>query len=176
MRSEFKRQLKIQMHAREISSFDRSRYLKFVTAVQRAVHSDGNSSSDGAIKYGKKKIRPLKNIPVGERKTPEDLFPNSFLAKDSEWPEDKGDCAFDLDNVQCPYGGKCFRNHAKNPKSPPSSAATDGSNSPKMRATGSQMRKLSAQKERLQLEEEEFGIFSSSSEDDELDGAPPLRP
>ena len=132
MSSEFKQQLKIQMHAREVSSFDSwSRYLKFVTAVQRAVHSESDSSLDDAIKDGKKKIRSLKNIPVGERKTPKDLFPNSLLTKDSEWPEDKGDCVFDFNNVQCPYGDKCFRNHAKNPKSSPSSAATNGSISPK---------------------------------------------
>jgi len=177
MSSEFKQQLKIQMHAREVSSFDSwSRYLKFVTAVQRAVHSESDSSLDGAIKDGKKKIRSLKNIPVGERKTPKDLFPNSLLTKDSEWPEDKGDCVFDFNNVQCPYGEKCFRNHVKNPKSSPSSAATNGPNSPKMRAIESQMRRLSAQKERLQLEEDESGIFSSSSEDDDPHKAPPLSP
>ena len=77
--------------AREVSSFDSwSRYLELVTAVQRAVHSDGDSSSDDAIKDGKKKIRSLNNIPVGERKTPKDLFPNSLLTKDCEWPERKG--------------------------------------------------------------------------------------
>ena len=88
MSTEFKRELIIQMHAREVSSFESwSRYLKFVTAVQRAVHSDGDSSSDDAIKDSKKKIRSLNNIPVGERKAPKDLFPNSPLTKDSEWPE-----------------------------------------------------------------------------------------
>ena len=74
MSSEFKQQLKIQMRAREVSSFDSwARYLTFVTAVQRVVHSDSDSSSDDAIKDGKKKLRSLKNIPVGERKTPKDL-------------------------------------------------------------------------------------------------------
>ena len=85
MSSEFKQQLEIQMHAREVSSFDSwSRYLKFVTAVQRAVHSDGDSSSDGTTNDGKKKIRSLKNMSVGERKTPKDIFPNNLLTKDSE--------------------------------------------------------------------------------------------
>ena len=174
MSSEFKQQLKIQMRAREVSSFDSwSRYFNSATAVQRAVHSESDSSLDGAIKDGKKKIRSLiKNIPVGERKTPKDRFPNSPLIKDSEWPEDKGDCMFDFNNAQCPYGDKCFRNHVNNPKS---SAATDGSNSPKMRAIETQMRKLPAQKERLQLEEEESGIFSSSSEDDDPHKVPPCR-
>ena len=60
MRSEFKQQLKTQMHSREVRSFDSwSRYLKFVTAVQRAVHSESDSSLDDAIKDGKKKIRSL---------------------------------------------------------------------------------------------------------------------
>ena len=60
MSSEFKQQLKTQMHAREVSSFDSwSRYLMFVTAVQRAVHSESGSSLDDAIKDGKKKIRSL---------------------------------------------------------------------------------------------------------------------
>ena len=93
----------------------------------------------------------------------------------SEWPEDKGDCVFDFNNVQYPYGDKCFRNHANNSKTPASSAATDGSNSPKMRAINSQMRKLAAQKEQLQLEEEGSGIFSSSSEDDDPHKVPPYR-
>ena len=105
MSGEFKQQLKIQMRAREVSSFDSwSRYLKFVTAVQRAVHSESDSSLDGAIKDGKKKFRSLKNIPVGKRKTPMDPFPNSLLTQDREWPDDKGDCVFDFNNVQCPYG------------------------------------------------------------------------
>ena len=60
MCSEFKQQLKIQMHAREVSSFDSwARYL-FFTSVQRAVHSDGDSSSDDANKDGKRKLRSLK--------------------------------------------------------------------------------------------------------------------
>jgi len=174
MSGEFKQQLKIQMHAREVSSFDSwSRYLKFVTAVQRAVYSESDSSLDDAVKDVKKKVRSLA-IPTGERKTPKDLFPNSLLTKDSEWPEDKGDCVFDFNNAQCPYGEKCFRNHVNSSKSSSSSAATNGSNSPspKVRAIEVQMRKLSAQKERLQLEEEEPGIFSSSSEDDDS----PARP
>jgi len=174
MSGEFKQQLKIQMHAREVSSFDSwSRYLKFVTAVQRAVYSESDSSLDDAVKDVKKKVRSLA-ITTGERKTPKDLFPNSLLTKDSEWPEDKGDCVFDFNNVQCPYGEKCFRNHVNSSKSSSSSAATNGSNSPspKVRAIEIQMRKLSAQKERLQLEDEESGIFSSSSEDDD----PPARP
>ena len=109
----------------------------------------------------------------GERETPKDLFPRSLPTKGSEWPEDKGGCVFDFSNAQCPYGDKCSRSHAKNPtKSSPSSAATNGSNSPKMRAIEPHMRRLPAQKERLQLEEEESGIFSSSSEDDDS----PARP
>ena len=176
MSSEFKQQLKVQMHARQVVGFGSwAKYLKFVTSVQRAVHSDTDASSDEGNKdvISKKKIRSLV-ITTGERKTPKDLFPNSLLTKDSEWPEDKGDCVFDFNNVQCPYGDKCFRNHVNNSKSSSSSAATNGSNSssPKMRAIDIQMRKLSAQKERLQLEEEESGIFSSSSEDDD----PPARP
>jgi hypothetical protein len=147
--------------------------------VQRAVHSDTDASSDEGNKdvISKKKIRSLA-ITTGERKTPKDLFPNSLLTKDNEWPEDKGDCVFDFNNVQCPYGDKCFRNHVNSSKSSSSSAATNGSNSPspKMRAIDIQMRKLSAQKERLQLEEEESGIFSSSSEeDDDPHKAPPYR-
>jgi hypothetical protein len=53
---------------------------------------------------------------------------------------------FDFNNVQCPYGEKCFRNHVNSSKSPSSSAATNGSNSPspKVRAIEIQMRKLSA--------------------------------
>ena len=47
MSSEFKQQLKIQMHARQVVSFDSwAQYLKFVTSVQRAVQPDGDSSSD----------------------------------------------------------------------------------------------------------------------------------
>ena len=113
----------------------------------------------------------------GERETPKDLFPRSLPTKGSEWPEDKGGCVFDFNNAQCPYGDKCSRIHAKNPiKSSPSSAATNGSNSPKMRAIEPHMRRLLAQKERLQLEEEESGIFSSSSEeDDDPHKAPPYR-
>ena len=177
MSGEFKQQLKIQMHAREVSGFDSwSRYLKFATAVQRAVHSESDSSLDVAVKDAKKKVRSLA-VATGERKTPEDLFPNSLLTKDSEWPEDKGDCVFDFNNVQCPYGDKCFRSHVNNSKSSSSSAATNDSNSssPKMRAIDTQMRKLAAQKERLQLEEEESGIFSSSSEEDDPHKAPPCR-
>jgi len=180
MSSEFKQQLKIQMHAREVSSFGSwSQYLKFVTSVQRAVHSESDSSQDDA--RSSRKVRSLLKIPVGERKTPKDLFPNSLLTKDSEWPEDKGDCVFDFNNVQCPYGDKCFRTHVKNPKSSPSSvSATNGSkNSPKMQAIEKQMRRLSAQKEQLQLDEEEEerhpDILSSSSEEDDPHKLPPYR-
>ena len=62
-------------------------------SVQRAVHSDTGASSDDGNKdlISKKKIRSLA-ITAGERKTPHDLFPSSLLTKDSEWPEDKGDC------------------------------------------------------------------------------------
>ena len=46
MSSEFKQQLKVQMHARQVVSFDTwSQYLKFVTSVQRAVQSDDGSST-----------------------------------------------------------------------------------------------------------------------------------
>ena len=179
MNSEFKQQLKVQMHARQMVGFGSwAQYLKFVTSVPRAVNSDTDASSDDGNKdvISKKKIRSLA-ITTGERKTPKELFPNSLLTTDSEWPEDKGDCVFDFNNAQCPYGDKCFRNHANNSKSPASSAATNGSNSPspKMRATDTQMRKLAAQKERLQLEDEESGVFSSSSEEDDPHKVPPYR-
>ena len=178
MSGEFKQQLKIQMHAREVSGFDSwSRYLKFATAVQRAVHSESDSSLDDAVKDAKKKVRSLA-ITTGERKTPKDLFPNSLLTKDSEWPEDKGDCVFDFNNVQCPYGEKCFRNHANSSKSSSSSAATNGSNSPKIRALDVKMRKLSAQKAQLLAAEEDGGSISSDGSEDSHDPhkCPPLPP
>ena len=101
MSSEFKQQFKVQMHARQVVGFGSwAQYLKFVTSVQRAVHSDTDASSDEGNKdvISKKKVRSLVTT-TGERKTPKDLFPNSLLTKDSEWPEDKGDCAFDFGNV-----------------------------------------------------------------------------
>ena len=82
MSSEFKQQLKIQMHAREVSSFGSwSRYLKFVTAVQSAVYSESDSSLDDAIKDGKKKIRSLKKIPVGSERHPRNYFQTASLPK-----------------------------------------------------------------------------------------------
>ena len=117
MSSEFKQQLRSQMHAREVSSFGSwwSRYLKFVTAVQRAVHSGGDSSSDVAAKDGKKKLRSLKHIPVGEQKKPKDMFPTSLLTKDSEWSENKGDCVFRLQQCTVPLWGQVFPQPCQTP-------------------------------------------------------------
>jgi hypothetical protein len=100
------------------------------------------------------------------------------FTKDSEWPEDKGDCVFDFNNVQCPYGEKCFRNHANSSKSSSSSAATNGSNSPKIRAPDVKMRKLSAQKAQLLAAEEDGGPISSDGSEDSHDPhkCPPLPP
>ena len=60
MDSGFKQQLKIQMHARQVTRFDSwSQYLEFVTSVQRAVQSDDDSSSNDGGKdvTSKKKVR-----------------------------------------------------------------------------------------------------------------------
>ena len=73
MSGEFKQQLRIQMHAREVSSFGSwSQYLKFVTAVQRAVHSESDSSLDDAVKDAKnpgprRRFGPSPSQPVSER-------------------------------------------------------------------------------------------------------------
>ena len=101
MNREFKQQLKVQMHARQAVSFDSwAQYLKFVTSVQRAVQSDGGSSSDGGGKAvaSKNKIRSLVTT-TGGRKSPEDLFPNSPLTSTSEWPKEKDRCVFDFNHV-----------------------------------------------------------------------------
>ena len=85
MDSEFKQQLKVQMHARQVTSFGSwSQYLKFVTSVQRAVESDDGSSSNEADKAvtSKKKVRSL--VTTGGRRTPKDLFPDSPLTSTSE--------------------------------------------------------------------------------------------
>ena len=169
MSSEFKQQLKVQMHARQVVSFDTwSQYLKFVTAVQRAVQSDDDSSSNDEAKEvgsSKKKFRSL--VATGGRKTPKDLFPDSPLTSTSEWPVEKDRCVFDFNHVQCPYGEKCTRKHANSTKPSSSSAATDGSNSPKIRALNVMMRKLSAEKERLATQED--GGSVSSIDSDETD-------
>ena len=162
MSSEFKQQLKVQMHARQVVSFDTwSQYLKFVTAVQRAVQSDDDSSSNDEAKEvtsSKKKFRSL--VATGGRKTPKDLFPDSPLTSTSEWPEERDRCVFDYNKVRCPYGDKCTRNHINTSKSSPSVAATNGSNSPKIRALDVMMRKLSAQKDQLLAAEEDGGSVS----------------
>ena len=62
MDSEFKQQLKIQMHARQVARFDSwQQYLEFATSVQRAVQSgDVSSSNDGGKDAtSKKKVRSL---------------------------------------------------------------------------------------------------------------------
>ena len=179
MNSEFKQQLKVQMHARQVVSFDSwAQYLKFVTSVQRAVQSDGDSSSDDGGKdvTSKKKVRSLITT-TGGRKTPKDLFPDSPLTSTSEWPEEKGRCVFDFNKVRCPYGDKCTRNHANTSKSSPSLAATDGSNSPKIRAHNAMMRKLSAQERLIAAQEDEGSISSIDSDGtDDPHKAPPLPP
>jgi hypothetical protein len=167
MSSEFKQQLKVQMHARQVVSFSSwSEYLKFVTSVQRAVESDDDSSSNDEVKdektSSKKKFRSL--VTTGGRKTPKDLFPDSPLTSTSEWPVEKDRCVFDFNHVQCPYGEKCTRKHA-NSKSSSSSAATDGSNSPKVRAINVMIRKLSAEKDRLAAQEDEGSVSSINSEE-----------
>ena len=187
MNSEFKQQLKVQIHARQAVSFDSwAQYPKFVTSVQRAVQSDGDSSSDiGRWRYkdatSKKKIRSLVTT-TGGRKTPKDLFPNSPSPAPvtSEWPEEKDRCVFDFNHVQCPYGEKCTRKHANTSKSSSSLAATGGSNSPKIRALDAMMRKLSAQKEQLLIAaQEDEGTISSIDSEASIDPhskSPPLPP
>ena len=169
MSSEFKQQLKIQMHARQVVSFDTwSQCLKFVTSVQRVVQSDDDSScasNDGKKDVtSKKKVRSL--VTTGGRKTPKDLFPDSPLTSTSEWPVEKDRCVFDFNHVQCPYGEKCTRKHANSSSS--STAATDGSN--KIRAINVMMRKLSAEKGRLAPQEDEESF--SSIDSDETDAPP----
>ena len=170
MSSEFKQQLKVQMHARQVVSFDTwSQYLKFVTAVQRAVQSDDDSSSNDEGKDAiskKKKFRSL--VTTGGRKTPKDLFPDSPLTSTSEWPEEKDRCVFDFNHVQCPYGEKCKRKHAS--KSSSSSAATDSTkiratDSPQIRAINVMIRKLSAEKGRLAAQEDEGSVSSINSDE-----------
>ena len=165
MSSEFKQQLKVQMHARQVVSFNSwSEYLKFVTSVQRAVESDDDSSSNDGGKDAtskKKQFRSL--VTTGGQKTPKDLFPDSPLTSTSEWPPEKDRCVFDFNHVQCPYGEKCRRKHA-NSKSSSSSAATDGSNSPKVRAINVMIRKLSAEKDRLAAQEDEGSVSSIDSD------------
>ena len=165
MSSEFKQQLKVQMHARQVASFSSwSEYLKFVTSVQRAVESDDDSSSnDGGkdVTSKKKQFRSL--VTTGGRKTPKDLFPDSPLTSTSEWPPEKDICVFDFNHVQCPYGKECRRKHA-NSKSSSSSAATDGSNSPKVRAINVMIRKLPAEKDRLASQEDAGSVNSVDSD------------
>ena len=146
MSSEFKQQLKMAIYARQVVSFNSwAQYIEFFTSVQRAVQPDSDSSSDDGGKEvdTKKKVRSLVTT-IGGRKTPKDLFPDSPLTSTSEWPEERDRCVFDFNKVRCPHGEKCTRNHANTSKSSSSSAATDGSNSPKIRALNVMMRKLSA--------------------------------
>ena len=86
MSSEFKSQLKMAMHARQVVSFDSwAKYLEFVTSAQRAVQLDDDSSSDtgGKDVATKKKVRSLVTT-TGGRKTPKELFPTSSLTSSSE--------------------------------------------------------------------------------------------
>ena len=128
MDSEFKQQLKVQMHARQVVGFDSwAQYLKFVTSVQRAVNSDTDASSDDENKkvISKKAVRSLVTT-TGGRKTPKDLFPDSPLTSTREWPEERDRCVFDYNKVRCPYGGKCTRIHINTSKPSPSVAASNG--------------------------------------------------
>ena len=125
----------------------------------------------------KKKIRSLVTT-TGGRKTPKDLFPDSPLTSTSEWLEERDRCVFDYNKVRCPYGEKCTRSHTNTSKSSPSVAASDGSNSPKIRALDVKMRKLSAQKAQLLAAEEDVGSISSDGSEDSYDPhkCPPLPP
>ena len=157
------------MHARQVVSFSSwSEYLKFVTSVQRAVESDDDSSSNDGGKDAtskKNKFRSLVKqgaiVTTGGQRTPKDLFPDSSLTSTSEWPPEKDRCVFDFNHVQCPYGENCRRKHANTSKS---SAATDGSNSPKVRAISVMIRKLSAEKDRLAAQEDERSVNSIDSD------------
>ena len=180
MNSEFKQQLKVQMHARQVVGFDSwAQYLTFVTSVQRAVNSDTDASSDDENKkvISKKAVRSLVTT-TGGRKTPKDLFPDSPLTSTSEWPEERDRCVFDYNKVRCPYGGKCTRIHINTSKPSPSVAASNGSNSPKIRALDVAMRKLSAQKDQLLAAEDDGVSISSNESDDSFDPhkMPPLPP
>ena len=112
------------------------------------------------------------------RETPKDMFPDSPLTSTSEWPEERDRCVFDYNKVRCPYGEKCTRSHINTSKSSPSVAATNGSNSPKIRALDVMMRKLSAQKDQLLAAEEAGGSISSVESDHSFDPhkMPPLPP
>ena len=145
--------------------------------MQRAVQSDdGSSSNDGGEDVtSKKKVRSLVTTSGGE--TPEDLFPDGLLTSTSEWPVEKGRCVFDFNHVQCHYGEKCTMKHANTSKSPSSSAATGGSKSPKIRAINIMMRKLSAEKGRLALQDDEGSVSSiGSHETNAPHKMPPLPP
>jgi len=128
----------------------------------------------------KKKIRSLVTTQhtTGGRKTPKDLFPDSPLTSTSEWPEERDRCVFDYNKVRCPYGEKCTRSHINTSKSSPSVSATNGSNSPKIRALDVMMRKLSAQKDQPLAAEEDGGSVSSVESDGSYDPhkCPPLPP
>ena len=167
--SEFKQQLNVQMYARQVTSF--------VTSVQRAVQSDDSSSSNDGGKdvTSKKKVRSL--VTTGGRETPKDMFPGSLLTSTSEWPVEKDRCVFDFNHIQSPFGEKCTRKHANTSKPSSSSAATDGSNSPKIRAINIMMRKLSAEKGRLASQGDEGSVSSiDSDETNDPRKMPPLPP
>jgi len=148
--------------------------------VQRAIQSGTCASSDDGNKdaISKKRIRSLVTT-TGGRETPKDLFPDSPLTSTSEWLEERDRRVFDYSKVRCPYGNKCTRTHLHTSKSPPSLAATSGSNASKIRALDVMMRKLSAQKDQLLAAQEDKGSVSSIGSDD-TDGphnkAPPLPP
>ena len=131
--------------------------------MQRAIQPDGGSSSNdgGQDANSKKKVRSL--VTTGGRKTPQDLFPGNLLTSTSEWPLEKDRCMFDLNHVQCPFGEKCTSKHASTSKSSSSSAATDGPNSPKIRAINIMMCKLSVGKGRLASQEDEGSVSSIDS-------------
>ena len=83
--SGFKQQLKIQMHARQVTGFDSwSQYLEFVTSVQRAVQSDDGSSSNDGGKDATSKKKVWSLVTTGGRKTPQALFPDSPLTSTSK--------------------------------------------------------------------------------------------
>jgi hypothetical protein len=179
MDSGFKQQLKIQMHARQVTRFNSwSQYLEFVTSVQRAVQSDDDASSNDGGKdiTSKKKVRSL--VTTGGKRTPKEVFPDSLLTSTSEWPAERDRCVFNHNHVECPFGEKCTRKHANTTKSSSSSsAATDGSNSPKIRAINAMMRKLSAEKGRLAAQEDEESVSSIDSEVSyDPHKSPPLPP
>ena len=118
MDSEFKQRLKIQMRAREVNSFDSwARYLKlFVTAVQRAVHSDGDSPSDDINKDGKKKRRSLKTSQSDSERHLRICSQTASSPKTVSGQRTRVTVCFDLSKVRCPYGGQVFPQPCQSPQ------------------------------------------------------------